>query len=132
MLFNIAILFVALPTLTLGFPNLLVLRRYHHEATLVVEEGPLPTQALLAGVLNKDGTLKDAVKAIADDYGDLGGEKPIVKARKGIWGLLGWGEKRHLRVEEVTFLEEQDVFDEEGKVSTPKTGEDEEGWKLEM
>lgn len=117
-----------LPTLGFGFPNLHILRRHPQEATLVLQEGPIPTQALLNGVLSQSGKISDAAKAIQEDYGDLGGERPIVKESNGIWTLLGWSARRHLKVKEAIIWEEQDTGVEKGSQSNIEA----EGVKLDM
>ena len=112
-----------LPNLGFGFPNLHILRRHPQEATLVLQEGPIPTQALLNGILSANGKVSEGAKVIEEDYGDLGGERPIVKESNGMWTLLGWSERRHLKVKEATVWEEQDLEVEKGGQSNVEAEE---------
>ena len=89
---------LALTAITTSFPAFLILRGQTdpgHTTTLIAK--PIPTSALLAGVLAQNGDATNAIDIIEQDYGDLGGEQPIVKARKGIWGLLGVGREWRVR-----------------------------------
>ena len=55
---------------------------------------PIPTAILLAGVLPPGYRKHDNAADGVEDYADLGGEKPVVRVRKGVWWTLGWSGRR--------------------------------------
>ncbi|KAL9128024.1 MAG: hypothetical protein Q9217_003218 [Psora testacea] len=64
---------------------------------------PIPTTALLAGILSEPRATTGRLKE--QDYGDLGGEQPTIRASKDVWWLLGWKGSRTQRANEREVLE---------------------------
>jgi len=92
-------LLLLLPLTALAMPSAspeeLELARQQRIAAFNAQK-PLPSYALLAGEAARATATPQQLRdwAVDQRYGDLGGEKPSVKARKGLfWSLLGgWGD----------------------------------------